>query len=93
MYHLIENNLDLEDLDKELLNQKLIGVDTEFRRTSKEDINLALIQINNGDEIFLIDCIAIGQYQGNCLFLKDNSVCKIFHALREDSEAIFSFNR
>ena len=60
MFYLIENNIDLQDLDKELLNHKLIGVDTEFRRKSKEDIKLALIQINNGDEIFLIDCIAIG---------------------------------
>ena len=91
MFYLIENNIDLEDLDKELLNHKLIGVDTEFRRKSKEDIKLALIQINNGDEIFLIDCIAIGQYQGNCMFLKDSSVCKIFHSFREDIEAIFSW--
>jgi len=91
MFYLIENNKDLEDLDKELLNHKLIGIDTEFRRKSKEDINLALIQINNGDEIFLIDCIAIGKYQGNCIFLKDSSVCKIFHSFKEDKEAIFSW--
>ena len=91
MFYLIENNNDLEDLDKELLNHKLIGIDTEFRRKSKEDINLALIQINNGDEIFLIDCIAIGKYQGNCIFLKDSSVCKIFHSFKEDKEAIFSW--
>ena len=93
MFYLIENSADLEDLDKELLNHKLIGIDTEFRRTSKEDINLALMQINNGDEIFLIDCIAIGQYQGNWMFLKDSSVCKIFHSFREDSEAIFSWTK
>ncbi len=91
MFHLIKNNIDLEDLDKELLNYKLIGIDTEFRRKSKEDIKLALIQINNGDEIFIIDCIAIGQYKGNCMFLKDSNVCKIFHSFREDIEAIFSW--
>ena len=91
MFYLIENNIDLEDLDKELLNHKLIGIDTEFRRKSKEDIKLALIQINNGDEIFIIDCIAIGQYKGNCMFLKDSNVCKIFHSFREDIEAIFSW--
>ena len=89
MFYLIENNIDLEDLDKELLNYKLIGIDTEFRRKSKEDIKLALIQINNGDEIFLIDCIAIGQYQGNCMFLKDSSVCKIFHSLEKIAKLFF----
>jgi len=91
MFYLIENNNDLEDLDKELLDHKLIGIDTEFRRKSKEDINLSLIQVNNGNEIFLIDCIAIGKYQGNCIFLKDTNVCKIFHSFKEDKEAISSW--
>ena len=90
-FTLIENSKDLDFLNEELSNKNFLGIDTEFRRKSKEHIKLALIQINDGDEIFLIDCIAIGQYQGNCMFLKDSSVCKIFHSFREDSEAIFSW--
>ena len=90
-FTLIEDPKDLDFLNQELSNKDFLGIDTEFRRTSKENIKLALIQINDGDEIFLIDCIAIGQYQGNCMFLKDISVCKIFHSFKEDSEAIFSW--
>ena len=90
-FTLIENSKDLDFLNEELSNKNFLGIDTEFRRKSKEHIKLALIQINDGDEIFLIDCIAIGQYQGNCMFLKDSSVCKIFHSFREDSDAIFSW--
>ena len=93
MFYLIENNTDLEDLDQELLNHKLVAIDTEFRRTSKENIKLSLIQINNDEETFLIDALVIGECKGNCKFLSSNSVKKIFHSCREDIEALFSWNK
>ena len=89
MFHLIDTENDLESLDKELILQPYLGVDTEFRRTSKEDINLALIQVNNSEETFIIDCIALGEYRNNCKFLFSGEVVKIFHSFKEDLEAIF----
>jgi len=92
-FTLIQSSEDLEILNKELLDKRLIAIDTEFRRKSKKEIRLALIQINDGQEIFLIDCISIGPYKGGCTFLTDKKVLKIFHACREDLEVLVSWMR
>ena len=64
---LIETLQDLKYLNKELLLRSHIGVDTEFKRFTKENITLSLIQINDSEETYLIDCLSIGKcYQ--CLF-------------------------
>ena len=91
MFHIIDSNTDLESLDKELLQCSHLGVDTEFRRTGKEKIELALIQVNNSEETFIIDCVLIGGYSNNCKFLFSEDVIKIFHSSREDIEAIYSW--
>ena len=82
---------DLEYLNKELLLKSYIGVDTEFRRTTKNNMRLALLQVNDGDEIYLIDTILIDNPKDNCDFLISNSVKKIFHSCKEDLEAIYSW--
>ena len=56
-YTLIETKEDVEYLNKDLLSQSSIAVDTEFRRLGKEDIKLALIQINDRTDTYIIDCI------------------------------------
>ena len=45
MFTLIETSEDLRFLNNELLKKSHVGVDTEFRRTSKTNMKLALIQI------------------------------------------------
>ena len=77
-FTLINRSSDLDFLDKELLGRSYIGVDTEFRRRSKLDIDLALIQVNDGQEIFLIDCVSIEPHPESCSFLTDKRVIKIF---------------
>tara|TARA_Y100000588_G_scaffold313205_1_gene340200 strand:- start:2140 stop:2988 length:849 start_codon:yes stop_codon:yes gene_type:complete len=92
-FTIINKSSDLDYLDKELLLKSVVGVDTEFRRRSKDDIDLALIQINDGHEIFLVDCISIGTYLGACKFLTEKKVLKIFHSCREDIEVLFSWTK
>ncbi len=92
-FTIINKSSDLDYLDKELLQKSVVGVDTEFRRRSKDDIDLALIQINDGHEIFLVDCISIGPYLGTCKFLIEKKVLKIFHSCREDLEVLFSWTK
>mgnify|MGYP001156901353 CR=1 FL=1 len=87
----IETKEDLQLLDQELITKSILGLDTEFRRTSKENINLSLIQVNDSIETYLIDCISIGEYKNYCRFLFCNEVIKIFHSSREDVEAIYSW--
>ena len=54
---------------KNFLTSPYIGVDTEFRRRGKHDIDLALIQVNDGQEIFLIDCVSIEPHSRVMQFL------------------------
>ena len=92
-FTLINKSSDLDFLDKELLSKPYVGVDTEFRRTSKNDIVLALIQVNDGQEIFLIDCVSIEPHSVSCSFLTDKRVIKIFHSCREDIDALVSWTK
>ena len=68
-----------------------VGVDTEFRRTTKDNMKLSLIQVNDGEEINLIDCLQIDYKEENCNFLFSKDVIKIFHSCKEDLEAVFSW--
>ena len=53
MYTFIESIEDLAVLNEELLLKPYIGVDTEFRRTTKDNMKLALLQVNDAEEIYL----------------------------------------
>jgi len=88
---LIKTSEDLKYLDKELVKKPFVAVDTEFIRTSKKNMRLALIQVRDLEETFIIDCIEVGKYKGECSFLFSSDVSKIFHSCREDLEAIFSW--
>lgn len=91
MYTLIESIDDLTYLNEELLQKEYIGVDTEFRRTRKDNMRLALLQVNDGDEIYLIDTLSIGDPKEFASFLYSDSVTKIYHSCKEDLEAVFSW--
>ena len=91
MFTYIENIEDLSILNKELLNKPYIGVDTEFRRTTKDNMRLALLQVNDGEEIYLVDAVHITNPSHECDFLFEDSVVKIFHSCKEDLEAIYSW--
>ncbi len=91
MFTFIDTIQDLEVLNQELLSKKYIGVDTEFRRTTRENMKLALLQINDNEEIYLIDSILIEEPKEQASFLFSPSVVKIFHSCKEDLEAVFSW--
>jgi ribonuclease D len=54
-------------------------------------MRLALLQVNDGEEIYLIDAVSISDPKDSCDFLISNSVKKIFHSCKEDLEAIHSW--
>ena len=51
MFTLIETEEDLDFLNTELLQKPYLGVDTEFRKTRKDNMKLALLQVNDEEEI------------------------------------------
>jgi ribonuclease D len=93
MYTYVDSIDDLAYLNKELFDKPYLGVDTEFRRTTKDNMKLALLQVNDGDEIYLIDTILIDDPGPNADFLFSPSVTKIFHSCKEDLEAIFAWTK
>ena len=90
-FNLIETLDDLNFLNKELLLKPYVGVDTEFRRTTKDNMRLALLQINDSEEIYLVDTVLIDDPKDHCSFLFSDSVTKIFHSCKEDIEAVYSW--
>ena len=92
MYTLIESIDDLAFLNKELLKKPFLGVDTEFRRTTKDNMRLALLQVNDDEEIYLNRYHSNSMIQGHdASFLFSESVLKIFHSCKEDLEAIYAW--
>lgn len=92
MFTYINSISDLEVLNKELLHKPFLGVDTEFRRTRKDNMKLALLQINDAEEIYIIDPLLIEDPGDQCSFLFSSAVIKIFHSCKEDIEAIYSWS-
>lgn len=91
MFTFIDTLDDLAFLNKELAQKPHLGVDTEFRRTTKDNMRLALLQVNDGEEIYLIDAIQIKDPGEHAGFLFSDSVMKILHSCKEDLEAIFAW--
>lgn len=91
MFTFIDSIEDLAFLNKELLTKPYVGVDTEFRRTTKDNMKLALLQINDEEEIYLVDTILISNPEEQASFLFSDSVIKVFHSCKEDLEAIYSW--
>ena len=93
MYTFIDSLSDLAYLNKELSCKPYLGVDTEFRRTTKDNMRLALLKVNDDDETYLIDTILIDDPGSNADFLFSPSVTKIFHSCKEDLEAVFAWTK
>ena len=69
MYTYVDSIEDLSFLSKELLTKPVLAVDTEFRRTTKDNMRLALLQINDGEEIYIIDTVILNDPKDHCDFL------------------------
>jgi ribonuclease D len=91
VFTFIDSIEDLAFLNEELLQKPYVGVDTEFRRTTKDNMRLALLQINDAEEIYLIDTVLIDDPQEHASFLFSESVTKIFHSCKEDIEAVYAW--
>jgi ribonuclease D len=59
-------------------------MDTEFMRVNTFYPQLALIQINDGDAIYLIDPLEISEWETFTELMLSPSVLKIFHSCSED---------
>ena len=89
MFHLIDSKEDLNFLSGELSERGCLAIDTEFKRTSKDNLQLSLIQISDSEEIYIIDCIKIGQLEMNLSFLSSKEVEKVIDKIRKRDFKVF----
>lgn len=78
----------LEELCQSWLKQEVLAVDTEFDRTNTFFHKLALIQVYDGEEIYLIDPLQLEQLDAFGKVLSEASVLKVLHSCSEDLEAL-----
>lgn len=88
MSHWIDSNEKLQQMCDELANVAKLAVDTEFIRTDTFYPKIALIQISDGEQCWLVDVLAINQFAPLKEMLEDQSKLLIFHACAEDLEVL-----
>ena len=60
--HWVADNQHLADLCEQLQSSSSLAIDTEFMRTNTYFPKLALIQLSDGEQCWLIDVLAIDQF-------------------------------
>ncbi|TCL02386.1 ribonuclease D [Sodalis ligni] len=85
-YRLITTDIDLQQICELARRHERVALDTEFVRTRTYYPQLGLIQLYDGQNLSLIDPLAIGQWQPFVDLLADREVVKILHACSEDLE-------
>ncbi len=70
--------------------KKYIAIDTEFERRTTFFARLALVQIFDGEKIFLIDPLSTKCPSALKDVLENPNIIKIFHSCKEDLEVLYT---
>jgi ribonuclease D len=84
----IDSDAQLQTLCDQLSDSTLLAVDTEFIRTDTFYPKIALIQLSDGEQCWLIDVLAIDDFSGLKTLLESPQTTLIFHACAEDLEVL-----
>jgi len=88
MSHWIASNDELNNLCDQLADCEILALDTEFIRTDTYYPKLALIQLSDGIDCWLIDVLAIDQFSPLKQLIESPNNRIIFHACAEDLEVL-----
>ncbi|NRB40695.1 MAG: ribonuclease D [Pseudomonadales bacterium] len=88
---IIDTDQALNDYCKVLASRDAIALDTEFLRVSTFFPKPGLFQINDGENIALIDPLAIDDWLAFSAVMADVSIVKVLHACDEDIELLHHF--
>lgn len=83
-YHWIDNNSDLAHCCQQAMSHSMVALDTEFVRVRSYYPKLGLIQLFDGESVYLIDPITISNFQPFVELLGNQNVIKVLHACGED---------
>lgn len=88
---LIDSNQALQDYCEVLSSRDVIALDTEFLRVRTFYPKPGLFQVNDGENIALIDPLAIDEWQDFSAILANPAIVKVLHACDEDIELFYHF--
>jgi len=88
---LIETNAQMEALLKQLEDETLIAVDTEFFRETSYYPQLALVQIATDSIVACIDPLTFDAKPALRKLLLNQDITKIFHSCSQDLEVLYYF--
>ena len=88
MNHWIDSNSKLQTMCEELSHTAKLAVDTEFIRTDTFYPKIALIQISDSEQCWLVDVLAIDDFAPLKALLERPDHRLIFHACAEDLEVL-----
>lgn len=86
----VQNDEALVELCEKLAKANVLAIDTEFVRTRTLYPRLGLLQVNDGENLALIDPIAINDLSPFWALLTDAKICKVLHACSEDLEVFLT---
>ena len=89
-FFLIDDEIKLDDLIEKIKSLKVISVDTEFEWRRTYHPKLSLIQICDGNDVFLIDCLLCKNVEKVKFIFESVQILKVFHAVRSDTTVLFS---
>jgi len=89
-YQLIEDQNSLNSLCEQLVKAKVLAIDTEFVRTRTLYAKLGLLQVCDGEQLALIDPLAIDDLSPFWALLTNESITKVLHACSEDLEVFLT---
>ena len=86
--HWIDNSQQLAELCEQLQDATELAIDTEFMRSDTFFAKLALIQLSDGEQCWLIDTPAIDELQPLTQLLNQPQLTLVFHSCGEDLEVL-----
>ncbi len=89
-YQLIEDEASLQGLCQQYSQAEVLAIDTEFVRTRTLYPKLGLLQIFDGEQLALIDPIAIDDLSPFWQLLTNEKIIKVLHACSEDLEVFLT---
>ncbi len=89
-YQLIEDEISLQKLCQQYSKAKILAIDTEFVRTRTLYSKLGLLQVFDGEQLALIDPIAIDDLSSFWQLLTNENIIKVLHACSEDLEVFLT---
>lgn len=83
-FTLVNDEESLNSLCSQWQSLPFLGIDTEFMRVDTFYPQLALLQINDGSRLYLVDPLRISDWEAFRNLMRQSAVVKIFHSCSED---------